>query len=61
MPEDEQFVEAWLRRRPSRLENAKAMSELEVRQQELIEENQKPAQRGRRAIYDAKHARDDQN
>jgi Nif-specific regulatory protein len=40
MPEDEQFVEAVASQAAIALENARTMSELAVRQQELIEENQ---------------------
>jgi Nif-specific regulatory protein len=40
MPEDEQFVEAMASQAAIGLENARAMADLEVRQQELMEENQ---------------------
>src|SRR6266850_4041306 len=40
MPEDEQFVEALALQAGVALENAQALSQLESRQQELIEENQ---------------------
>ncbi len=40
MPEDEQFVEALAAQAAIALENARAVSHLEERQQELIEENQ---------------------
>src|SRR4029079_9783087 len=40
MPEDEQFVEALAAQAAIALENAQALLQLEVRQQELLEENQ---------------------
>src|SRR3989441_1575477 len=40
MPEDEQFVEALAAQAAIALENAQALSQLESRQQELLEENQ---------------------
>ena len=40
MPEDEQFVEALASQAAVALENAQALSQLESRQQELLEENQ---------------------